>query len=231
MTTNKYSIETNRVLAQKVWSKADVLFVMTQLRQLIENKGLQEKYKFLNLYCNWTVHTEISGSNTGYRILEYITDAFIAQNGDPENTMWINDAVIEGLSLHNLLDDIIKIGQGYNISTSSKFLNLDNWIPFASILLDILIEKPLCFPKVLNNKAKEIHDSIIAKANRSTGGDLNAVIGILFTRDKETDELLWEVNTIGSEKKQIHIVGQIAFINQKMVDDLKKKMNTKVKKV
>jgi len=53
----------------------------------------------------------------------------------------------------------------------------------------------------------------------------NAVIGFSFFKDKISWLHHWELKTIASVKKRYQIIGPIAFINQKMVDDLNKYLN------
>ncbi|MCL5772962.1 MAG: hypothetical protein M1536_01085 [Firmicutes bacterium] len=224
MKTDRYSKEIQETLQKSTWSKESITYIMAQCRLLIEENNLQEKYKFLNLYCNWTLHTEISGSKTAYRILEYLTDSLISHNQDPINSKWINDAIIEGLSLHKLLEDLINVGQEYNITSSSKFSDLNIWKPFTKTLVDILAERPLNFPTLITNSSKSTYDSIIKKAEDSGNKEANAVIGIQFIRDENLGQQCWEIRTIGSVQKKVRIVGPIAFINQIMIDNLNKKL-------
>ncbi len=56
----------NRILSQNKWSESDIYNVMTNFRQLLEENNLKEKYQILNLYCNWTLHTNITQSISVY---------------------------------------------------------------------------------------------------------------------------------------------------------------------
>jgi hypothetical protein len=44
----------------KYITKNDLCASMIHFRIVIEENNLQEKYKYLNLYCNWLVHPQIS---------------------------------------------------------------------------------------------------------------------------------------------------------------------------
>ena len=50
-----YAKEIEETLQKATLTKANITYVMAQFRLLIEENNLQEKYKFLNLYCNWTL--------------------------------------------------------------------------------------------------------------------------------------------------------------------------------
>lgn len=219
MKTNNYIKEIDQTLRKSAFAKTDITYVMTQFRLLIEDNNLQEKYKFLNLYCNWTLHSKISESKTAYRILELITDSLISHNKDPQNSKWLNDAIIEGLSLHKLLEDIIDIGQEYDITETSKFADLNSWKIFAKILVDVLVERPLNFPSPITNSAKPIYDSVMKKAEDSGHKDENAVIGIQFVYPDEFPTVRnYQLFTLSSKAKNIKIIGPIAFINQDLID-------------
>lgn len=225
MASNRYSIEVNRILSQEIWTIADITHVMTQYRLLIQDNGLQEKYNFLNLYCNWTLHTRISGSMTAFRILEYFSDCIINSYEDPGNSKWINDAIVEGFSLHKLHDEILKIGQEFEISASSKFTEHGIWIPFGRMVVDNLDGKPLSFPNPINALAKRTYDSILEKAEKSGNLEQKVVNEFSFFKDKHSWLHSWEIKTIDSVNRGYRIMGQVAFINQKMVDDLNRTLS------
>jgi len=225
MVTNKNKYEIDEIFRKTKYSNSDITHLMTQLRLLMEHDKLQEKYNYLNLYCNWTLHNHVSGSKTAYRILEYLTDSFISFNRDPINSKWINDTVIEGLSLHKLLENIQKIGLEYKIPSIRKFKDFNNWIVFATKLVDVLSERPLRFPDSMNNTAKLIYESIIKKTEDSGNKDLNAVIGIQFVySSKFPNTQFWEIITPETIRKQIKLIGPIAFINQDMIKEENKRL-------
>lgn len=224
---SKYAKDINIVLSQNIWTKADITHVMAQFRLIIEEDKLQAKYAYLSLYCDWILHTEISRSKTAYRMLESLTDCFINSYKDPDNSKWINDAVIEGFALHKLLENIMEIGQEFKIAASAKFTQLNNWTHFAFLVLDILVGKPLTFPNPLTSSAKLSYNCIILRAEKAGDIEKNAVVGFSFYKDNDSGRYHWEIKTIHSLKIGYRILGEIAFINQKMIDDLNEKLRNK----
>jgi len=204
-------------------TKSDLVNSMVNVRLIIENKKYQNTYKILNLYCNWILHNQISGSVTAFRILEELTDSMIAHNKGLPNVKWINDAIIEGMRLHRFQAEILDFAKEFDINLKT-FENLEFWKVFGRILLSTLIERPLKFPKNLTNpKVKKIYDSIVQKANDS-GCLVNGVIAISFVNIN--NQIHWKINTLDPKNKYMDIIGPMSVITQKMVDDYTKNKNT-----
>ena len=224
MATNKYIQEIYKELDGTSWSKPHVTYIMAQFRKFLEENNLKGKYKFLNLFCNWTLHNKIELSRPAYEIMEHVTDAFLAHNQDPQNAQWPADAVIEGLSFHKLLEDILKFGLEFNITRTSKFSDLNLWKNFAKTLFDILIEQPLTFPNPINGSAKPIYDSITHKttaAGDPTGKFAVTTISLYLEVNGNKNPRFFKIDTRGNEF--ISIVGNMAFINQEIIDQAKNK--------
>ena len=208
--------EIEEICANGNLNKSNVIHLLSNLRQIIEEHTAQSQYPVLNLYCNWVLHPIISGSNTAFRILEQLTDAMIAHNSD-QGTQWINDAVIEGMQLHVLQLEILEFSRKYNIAVEilkSEFF----WRVFAKILLDILCDKPLVFPKKLKDKAKDIHDRIVIKAHMS-GNMVNGVMSVWF--ENIDGKHYWSINTLAKTKTELKIMGLMYPITQRMVEKCK----------
>ena len=59
------------------------LHILLWTRELLEYLGDQAKYPIANLYGNWSVHTRISGSASGYELLSRINGQIAALHSDP----------------------------------------------------------------------------------------------------------------------------------------------------
>lgn len=206
---NIYLDKITEVLSHNNWSKNDILRLMIAFRHIIEERNIQAKYPYLNLYANWVVHTEISKSITAFKILELLTDAMIKHNENPNEGIWINDAVIEGLSLRLLKANIKDLC--HELSIKSELLNeRDNWKKFVQFLVSYeLREKPIKFPKKLTDKAKDIFDSIQNKANK-TASKNNAVLGVSFL--EYNGVLYWKIDTEETIEKDVKVIGPIGIL-------------------
>ena len=197
------------LLSRNNWSKNDVLRIMTAFRHIIEERNFQSKYPYLNLYANWALHTKISSSITAFRILELLTDAMIAHNSNPNQGTWINDAVIEGLSLHLLKTDIENLCDELNINRT-LLSDRKNWKKFVQFLVTYeLQKKPVQFPKNMKGKTKKIFDSIQTKASKTPSRN-NAILGVSFLDYQGT--LCWKIDTEETIRKGATLIGPIGIL-------------------
>ncbi|MFH1798008.1 MAG: hypothetical protein ABH844_01505 [Candidatus Omnitrophota bacterium] len=196
-------------------TKSDLVNSMINFRLSIEERKYQSKHKILNLYCNWILHNEISGSATAFRILEELTDSMIVHNDGQSSGKWINDAIIEGVKLHRLQAEILDFAKEFNINLKI-FKSLEFWKSFGGILLSTLVQRPLKFPKNLPNpKMKKIYNSIVQKTTDS-GYLVNGVIALSFV--SRESKIHWKIGTLDPKNEHVVIIGPMAVITQEMVD-------------
>ncbi len=204
----------NEELSKYHWTHPEVSFIMTQFRILLEEENLKEQYKFLNLYCNWTLHTEITKSFIGYEILLSISDSIIRHNKKPNHGKWISDAIIEGISLHKVLSEILEIGQQYSIPNINKFNNIIIWTTFATTLVELIFERPVKFPSPQTKHSKKAFETMREQSQKAK--DPTAIItelrfyGIQEMQHKYCFEIQCESG--------FSIHGNFSFITQEMVD-------------
>lgn len=200
------------LLSHNNWSKNDILRIMIAFRHILEEKGFQSKYPYLNLYANWALHTKISNSITAFRILELLTNAMIAHNANPNEGTWINDAVIEGLSLHLLKTDIENLSDELGVNRM-LLSERENWKKFVQFLVTYELQrKPVQFPKKIKGKIKKIFDSIQEKANKTLSRN-NAVLGISFLDYQ--GKLCWKIDTAETIRKGVKVIGPIGIFLKK----------------
>ena len=58
-------------------SDKTVRYILAEIRQILEEDNLKEKYNYLNLVCNWALHIEIKESMTSVGILKNIADSIL----------------------------------------------------------------------------------------------------------------------------------------------------------
>ncbi len=194
--------------------KSDIVNIMINFRLFLEKNKIQSQYKYLNLYCNWVVHNEISQSQIAFNILDLLTDSMIAHNSGNENFKWINDCIIEGLGFHNVQSEIIEIGERF----SADFKIIENnmfWKIFGATLLNILMDRPIVFPEnITNRRTKNIYESICKKAKES-GSLVNGVISIKFVEyDKK---ICWSIETLETKNRNINIIGPMSIITKEII--------------
>lgn len=213
----------NRVLSQDKWTESDIYNVMTNLRQLLESENLKDKYQILNLYCNWTLHVSLKQSVAAYRMLERISDALINYGVGLYEEGHFSDAVIEGIALHKLLEEIVDIGVKYEIPSAEKFKDVDKAYLFIGELLIVLLGKPLIIDDDSlrsNRKLNKIAYNIYKKSINQTGDpERYIVIGFSFVFFE--NKIFWRLMTKYSMKNKINMVGKLILVDQKEIDRVK----------
>lgn len=191
-----------------------LVHAMSNFRLILEKERLQSEFPTLNLYCNWILHDSISASLTAFRILEDLTDSMISHNSDT-GTKWISDAVVEGLRLHRLQIEILKLADQYGIGIE-MIREYFYWKAFVRILLGKLKGRPLLFPENPKKKVKTIYERIVTKAYFS-GHECNGVISVWFT--ELVGKYHWSIKTLATRSGNVKIVGVMHVITQEMVDN------------
>ncbi len=169
---------------------------------MLESHNLQSKYQALNLYCNWTFHSKISGSIVCYKILEQLTDILLRYDaGEPELIARVTDVLL----IPELRDEFIKFCNHFKLP-SIHFSEQNNWKGIFGLIIYNLIDRPLEFPNIENllkkrklsksdQKVKSIYDTI---QNKAKGTDLAVKRFSFFTYDwpDMKDETILHKNTL-----------------------------------
>jgi hypothetical protein len=152
----------NEVLEKGVqMTEHELRSAMVLIRKMLElmPERVRSQYLLLNLFCTWAVHTEITQSNTGLRILAKVNDALVGvrHSGDP-TTMGLK--MSEALSFTELRRELKEfLGR---CALDDKIVNDDKvWgLVFLPHLIEILRDVPLAFPQVLDPGKQRIYDQI-----------------------------------------------------------------------
>ncbi|MBS5907304.1 MAG: hypothetical protein KIC84_08760 [Dysgonomonas mossii] len=193
---------------------------MTNFRQLLEENNLKEKYQILNLYCNWTLHTNITQSISAYRMLERISDALIQYGVGEYEEGRVSDIVIETIALHELFEEIMDLSKKYQIEASVKFQNIDTCYLFTGELLLILLEKPLIIDYnsiKRNKKLEKIGVRIYKKClDQKASPDYYLVLGFAFVISD--NKINWRLITKYTVNNNISLVGKVVLVDRKELD-------------
>jgi hypothetical protein len=144
------------------FSDNDAIAMMVHIREILERSKNKDKFPILNLYCNWTVHTEIEGSTPGYRILARITDILMNSN-DPN--IW-DHQISQELSSAILRQELITLFSENRISTHI-FDSAATWTMFGQHFFKAILNKKLRYPQ--NPAIKTIYNGVVDKAGSRMG--------------------------------------------------------------
>ncbi len=150
------------------FSESNAVHLMVLIRTILERDNAKNKYTTLNLYCNWTVHTELEGSRVGYRMLSDITRILSSQNHQA-----VDDHVSHVLSLGQLRQDLIQVLTAEKVPV--LLLNsVLGWEKVAGQIFKAIINKRLLWPKDPSN------DKYSSKIYRDLVRDVQSPITISF---------------------------------------------------
>lgn len=170
----------NEVLEKGVqMTEHELRSAMVLIRKMLElmPERVRSQYLLLNLFCTWAVHTEITQSNTGLRILAKVNDALVdvRHSGDP-TTMGLK--MSEALSFTELRRELKEfLGSGV---LNDKIVSDDRvWgLTFLPHLIEMLRDVPLAFPQTLDPRRQRIYDQIAQNPIKPGAG----VVSICLSR-------------------------------------------------
>jgi len=125
-------------------NKENLSFFFTNVRQVIEKENLHSKYPKIHFFCNWLLHPELNRKNTTESILRDMKEAIKEhRNGKTD----IGLELSKKINLPNLRLELISFLKDFDIEVGFVKLN-SYWKNFESILLHLLLEKPVFFDKI-----------------------------------------------------------------------------------
>ena len=122
-------------------SDNDAIATMVFTRELLEATLTKDRFTVINLFCNWTVHTELEGSTPAYRLLARVTDIFL-KTDDPDTRAHL---ISEHFSSAQLRQEFIGLYSENEVPTLI-FESAAGWVMFAGHLFKAILDKPLTFP-------------------------------------------------------------------------------------
>ena len=156
--------EIERFFSLSNWTISDVVYVMSLLRNLLErNQLLKEKYGVVNLYSNWTLHTQITQSMVGFRMLEKLTNEILTTMHLPLEDEFFR-ATTAVIGVPKFRSELILLCSDSGIAADVLENDL-SWQVFFSILGTHLLERPLKFPEPskMRPKVRKIYNRIETK--------------------------------------------------------------------
>ena len=160
MRSTKYIKEWIDRVAERGMEREDVVFLMVEIRQLIEAQSDISQNRVTQLYCNWMVHPNLFSSDGGLIVIRELTKK-LAENWSMSNESLVSEmSSIFGLS--KLRQELIKLFEKHSIPTNI-FSECKNWKNIVGCLTYFLRGKPIVFPskeRVKKQRLKELIDEI-----------------------------------------------------------------------
>ena len=161
------------------FSDSTAVHLMVLSRHLLERDKTKSKYPTLNLYCNWTVHTELEGSRVAYRMFSKLSQIHAVT---PER---IDEEVSEALSLLKLRKELIALLRTAGVNTPI-FDSIAGWEMAGGHFFKAIIHKRLRWPRDpgTSKRSKDIWDELNAS-------NLSAIVSSVYITDECSPTLEW----------------------------------------
>ena len=145
-------------------SQAEIGHLLSLTRQLMEANRCSSAYRHLKLYCDWSVHLNISQSSTGRTVLLQI--ATLLKKSRETETPEIADAIhgVSGvLNLEKLRHEWETLYEEHHIQC--ELLKGDTWSICCAHVIEIIADKRIEFPDNPTGKWKNAYDEIVRLAD------------------------------------------------------------------
>lgn len=142
---------------KKGMEREDIIFLIVQVRHLIEGKHNISDYRAAELYCNWIVHTNLYSSDGGLFIIRDLMKVLANNWSKTKETVAEEISKVFGLS--NLRLELTKLFKDHSIPTII-FSEDDNWKNMVGFLIYYLRGKPIHFPNGSKVKKQHLKDLI-----------------------------------------------------------------------
>jgi hypothetical protein len=137
--------------------EAEVIFILSYLRKIIESDNLYNKYPHLYFFCCWALHSKIDRIY-GISLLSEIND-IIVENKNEMNQFF--SKINNKINFPQFRDDFFNLLKSVNIKTEDFY-----WNSFLKKVILTINNIPVEFPEKNNKKIIKVYEKT-AKTNIS----------------------------------------------------------------
>lgn len=163
------------LLAKGIVSEADALYLMVEVRKLLEQQQAKKQYEYLTFHCDWAVHPALAGP-----MAQKILEQFDAANIHLKAGVKLHDlpgllrAEIDRISKMKYFEDQLdEFLRGNGIPTLDESRE-EGWIHFVHLYVGIVEDCPLVMTS--KNPTATIASVTLkidlAQASKQDGGDV-----------------------------------------------------------
>ncbi|HEY1947035.1 MAG TPA: hypothetical protein VGG97_08520 [Bryobacteraceae bacterium] len=165
-------------LHRPVKTEMQVVYILVEVRKLIEHDKQQDVYPVLNFYGNWVVHTKLSASAVADRIVRLADEIMYRRaNGTVDTTL--EDEAVDFTEERLLRDQLRTFLESSDLPTEIC-TDPARWEAFRKRLVGVIEDVPLelrrsersATPATKESKPTHFVESVIVK-NKSTDDALN----------------------------------------------------------
>lgn len=162
MSQQQITDKLNRLLSARpdLDEESEVVYLMVEIRKIIDKSKTSAKYPLLKFYADWTVHSEKDKITPEVEKISEDMYAFaVSEINAPHPGMSGNQSdVLEFAYMSALGKEMVTFFTDFSI-VSELPKNKDKWTTFASVLVKVLEEQPI------NNPSKNVESIVFEPAN------------------------------------------------------------------
>ena len=153
----------NDILKCKIKYECQVVYILSRIRKIISKNSQYGKYGLLNLYCNWSLHNELTNPDT-VRILSLLLEPSIDDSkSGHENASLLKYNLNDLFKLNTFKKQLDDFFEEYSLP--KDLLIGQKWVSFMKLLFGIIKEceisfnvslKPLPMRPALSNKINKL---------------------------------------------------------------------------
>lgn len=136
-----------------------VVYLMVELRKLLDHQNVKEKYLTLRFYCDWTVHIKKDRNMAGITEIANHIDKLVPRNRTLSQKE--ADYILGFLRMTKLNDEMNGFLKENDLSLG-KLGNASNWRVFSNTLGEVLSGQPILNP---NPSIKSIEINVFDKGS------------------------------------------------------------------
>lgn len=133
--------------------ECEVIYLMVQIRKILDFKDSDHPYRTLRFYCNWVLHIKLCRKPTTKLLSNKLEQAVDSRKSGRDNARNIKKLCSDFLKLNTLKNELEIFIEEYSLPW-----NLSNkiWWKFARLLLGIIEDCPVYFVSAVVSKLDPI---------------------------------------------------------------------------
>jgi len=133
--------------------ECEVIYLMVQIRKILEFKDSKYPYKTLRFYCNWVLHIELSNEWTTELLSNMLEPAVDSRKSGHDNAHSVIELCSDFFKVNTLKKELELFNKEHGLSLD---LSGNKWWKFASLLLGIIEGCTVHFASTVVSKLEPI---------------------------------------------------------------------------
>lgn len=139
-------------------SEAQVVYVLVEVGKLLEHDKAKAKYRTINFYRNWVVHTKVSESTLAHELIHTFDRYIIDNNADSSKTL---KDFVSPQTLRIELREYLKTPHGLTFPSCEDGIL---WKRFVKYLARVISQTPLCTKRKASQPTQYVESITVSRS-------------------------------------------------------------------